>query len=47
MQRAGATLVAVHRLLIAVASLVADHRPQGAWALVVAECGLGSCGAWA
>ena len=46
MQRAGATRVAVHRLLIAVASLVAEHRPPGAWASVVAECGLGSCGTW-
>ena len=35
--------MAVHRL-IAVASLVEEHRPQGMQASVVAACGLSSCG---
>ena len=37
----GLSLVAVHRLLIVVASLVAE---QGTRASVVAACGLSSCG---
>ena len=39
----GLLFVAVHRLLIAVASLVA----VGAWASVVAAHRLSSCGSWA
>ena len=34
-------------LLIAVASLVAEHRLQGPWASVVVISGLRSCGTWA
>ena len=34
----GLSLVAVSRLLIAVASLVAEHGLQGSWASVVAVC---------
>ena len=41
----GYALGAVLRLLIAVASLVAECRLQGAWASVVAADGLSSCGA--
>ena len=40
----GATLVAIHRLLIAVASLPGEHRLQGVWASVVAASGLQSTG---
>ena len=40
----GSSLVVVLRLLIAVASLVAEHRLQGAWASVLAARGLRSCG---
>ena len=36
----GCSLAAVCRLLIAVASLVAEHRLQGMQASVVAACGL-------
>ena len=47
----GATLVAVHGLLIVAASLVGEHRPLGMRASVVAAPGLkhrlNSCGAWA
>ena len=55
----GLLFVAVHVLLIAVASLVAEHGLQGTWASVVVvhglsscgsralECRLSSCGAWA
>ena len=32
----GLVFVAVRRLLIAVASLIVEHRPSGAWASVVA-----------
>ena len=53
------SLVAMHELLIAVASLVVEHRPQGTWisvlvAHVLSSCSsqgpehrLNSCGAWA
>ena len=40
------SLVAVYRLLIAVASLM-ECRHQGAWALGIAAHGLSSCGTWA
>ena len=40
----GYSLVAMHRLLIAVASLVAEHRLQGLWASAVAARRPGSCG---
>ena len=43
----GCSLVAVSRLLIAVASLVAEHGLQGAWALVAVARGLSSCGSQA
>ena len=43
----GFSLVAVLRLLVAVASLVAEHRLKGVWASAVATLGLSSCGAWA
>ena len=58
LQRAGATLCAVHGLLIAVAPLAVEHRLQGAWtsAVVVHELSssgsralrhrFSSCGAW-
>ena len=42
----GYSLVVLHGLLIAVASLVAEHRLQGAWASVVVR-GLSSCGSQA
>ena len=38
------SLVAVLRLLMAVASLVAEHRLQGTRSLVVVVLGLSSCG---
>ena len=38
------SLVAVHGLLIVVASLVAEHRLQSAQASVLVVCGLSSCG---
>ena len=39
------SLVAAHRLLIAMASLVAEHGLWGAaWVSAVAACGLNSCG---
>ena len=38
----GLSLVAMSRLLIAVTSLVAEHRLQGTQASVVAVCGLNS-----
>ena len=44
--RAGSSLVAVHGLLIAVASLIGEHRLQGEQASVVPACGLSSCGSW-
>ena len=40
------TLVAVRGLLVAVASLVAEHRVCGIWASVVVARGLSGCGAW-
>jgi len=40
------SLVAMYRLLIAVASLM-ECRQQGAWALGIAAHGLSSCGTWA
>ena len=40
------TLVAVRGLLVAVASLVAEHRVCGIWASVVVAHGLSGCGAW-
>ena len=47
----GLLFVAACRLLIAVASLVAEHRLQGTWASEVVarvlEPGLSSCGPWA
>ena len=55
----GYSLVAVHRLLIMVASLAVEHGLQGSQASVGATCGLdifgsqtlarrlSSCGAWA
>ena len=43
----GSSLVAVGRLLIAVASLAAEHGLQGTWASVVAARGLGSRSSWA
>ena len=42
--RGGHSLVAVFRLLIAVASLVAEHRPSSAWASVAVAPGLWSAG---
>ena len=57
--RVGVTLIVVCGLLIAVASLVMELRPQDAWASVVAarglstygslalELGLSNCGPWA
>ena len=41
------SLVAVCRLLVAVAYLVAEHGLEGAWASVVAACRLSGCGGWA
>ena len=38
--------MAVQGLLIAVASLVGEHRLWGERASVVPECGLSSCGSW-
>ena len=43
----GCSLIAVHRLLIAVASLVAEHRLCVASASTVTAHGLSSCGSWA
>ena len=34
------SLVAVHRFLIAVASLIVEHGLQDMWALVAVACGL-------
>ena len=41
------SLVVVHRLLIAAASLAAEHGLQGAWASAAAACGLSTCDSWA
>ena len=46
MARGGYSLAAVHRLLIAVSSIV-EHELQSAWASVVVTRGLISCGSWA
>ena len=43
----GYSLVAMCRLLTAVASLVAKHGFQGAWASGLEACGLSSCGSQA
>ena len=37
----------VHRLLIALASLVAEHGLKGMWASVIVAHGLSSCGSQA
>ena len=42
----GSSPVAVHGLLIAVVSLVVEHRPSGVWILVAAH-GLSICSSWA
>ena len=47
LRQAGATLVVVHGLLIAVASLVEEHRLSGVRALVAVARGLRSCGSQA
>ena len=44
MRRAEATLLAVHGLLTAVASLVAEHALWDAWVSVAVAPGLSSCG---
>ena len=41
------SLVGVHRLLVVVASLIAERGLQSAWALVVEACRLSSCGTYA
>ena len=41
----GLLFVSVHRLLIVVASLGAEHRLWGVWASVAVVLGLMSCGA--
>ena len=43
MARGGHSIDAVHGLLLAVASLVVEHRLQGTWASVVTACGVSSC----
>ena len=43
----GLLFVAVRGLLIAVASLVAEHGLESAGASVDVACGLSSCGSWA
>ena len=43
----GYSLAEVCRLLIAIASLVAEHRLSGARATVVGACRLSSCAFWA
>ena len=43
----GYSLGAVHRLLPAVASLIAEHGLSGARASVVEALGLNSCSSWA
>ena len=42
----GSSPVAMHGLLLAVVSLVVEHRPSGVWILVAAR-GLSICGSWA
>ena len=39
----GYSLIAVHGLLITVASLVAEHGLKGSQASIAAACGLSSC----
>ena len=39
----GYSLVAVHGILIVVASLVVEHGLQGTWTSVVVVCGFRSC----
>ena len=46
MASGGCSLVAVPGLLIAVASLAAEHRLQGPQASVIAAYGLSSCESW-
>ena len=43
MASGGHSLVSVHRVLTAVASLVAEQVLSGVWALVVVACGLSRC----
>ena len=43
----GLLFAAVHRLLIAVASLCCRAGALGTWASVVVACRLNSCGSWA
>ena len=43
----GCSLVAVHRLLIAVASPSVEHKLWDSWASVPAAGRLSSCGSWA
>ena len=40
----GYSLIVVHRLLITVASLVAEHGLKGSQASIAAACGLSICG---
>ena len=47
MARGGNSLIVVHRLLIAAASLVAEHGLEGTWDSVAGVCGLSSCSFWA
>ena len=47
LHQAGTPLVELPRLLIAVASLIAEHRLWSGWASVVGAHGLNSCGAQA
>ena len=43
----GYSLAAVHRLLIVVASLVAEHRLESVWVSLVVALGLSSFDSWA
>ena len=43
----GYYLVVMHRFLIAMASLVAEHGLQGVWASVLVAYGISSCGSQA
>ena len=40
----GCSLVAAHKLLVAIAFLAVEHRLWGTWASVVAARGLSICG---
>ena len=42
----GLLFIAVHKLLIEVASFVEEHGLKGTWTSVVAGHGLSSCGSW-